>query len=95
MNAHLRVARPTDYMTEIVRFYLDGLGLEVLGSFKGHDDFNGVMLGQAGTQYHLEFMHKHGHEADCAPTQDDLVVFYLPNAAEWQQAVQRMLGCGY
>ncbi len=48
MNAHLRVARPTDQMTEIIRFYRDGLGLEVLGSFEGHDGFDGVMLGPTG-----------------------------------------------
>ena len=27
-NAHLRVARPTDKLVEIVKFYKDGLGFE-------------------------------------------------------------------
>ena len=94
MNAHLRVARPTDHMAEIVRFYRDGLGLEILGSFEGHDGFDGVMLGQLGAAYHLEFTHNPGHTAGRAPTQDNLLVFYLPDAAEWQRAVDRMLGCG-
>src|ERR1041384_441627 len=43
-----RVARPTDNLPEIVRFYRDGLGLEVLTSFENHDGFDGVMLGHKG-----------------------------------------------
>ena len=82
MNAHLRVARPTDQMMEIIRFYRDGLGLEILGSFEGHDGFDGVMLGQPGATYHLEFTHKNGHSVGRAPTEDNLLVFYLPEAAE-------------
>ena len=31
----VRVARPTDKLNDIVRFYSEGLGLEVLGSFSG------------------------------------------------------------
>ena len=27
-KAHLRVARPTDHLTEVVQFYRDGLGLK-------------------------------------------------------------------
>jgi hypothetical protein len=29
-KAHLRVARPTDDLTDVVKFYRDGLGFEVL-----------------------------------------------------------------
>src|SRR5215467_10413241 len=52
-----RVARPTDNLPEIVRFYRDGLGLEVLTSFENHEGFDGVMLGHKGFPYHLEFTH--------------------------------------
>ncbi|MBO0799513.1 MAG: VOC family protein [Blastocatellia bacterium] len=44
---------------------------------------------------HLEFTHKHGHTAGRAPTDDNLLVFYLPNEAEWRQAVQRLESHGY
>ena len=54
----LRVARPTDHLEEIVRFYTDGLGLSRLGSFEDHDGFDGVMLGVPGAAYHLEFTRK-------------------------------------
>jgi hypothetical protein len=50
MDAHLRVARPTDRLETIVKMYQDGLGLEILGSFEGHSGFDGVMLGNAGME---------------------------------------------
>ena len=95
MNAQLRVARPTDRMEDVVRFYRDGLGLTVLGSFADHDGFDGVMLGHPGQQYHLEFTHKRGHLAGRAPSEDNLLVFYLPDHDEWERAVARMRDCGY
>lgn len=59
-KAHLRVARPTDNLTEVMKFYRDGLGFEVLYEFRNHDGFDGVMLGHKGAAYHLEFTHKRG-----------------------------------
>ena len=53
--AHLRVARPTDDLEAVVRFYRDGLGLDVLSEFNDHEGFDGVMLGRKGAGYHLEF----------------------------------------
>ena len=44
----LRVARPSDDLDALLRFYRDGLGLELLGGFEGHDGFDGVMLGHPG-----------------------------------------------
>lgn len=94
-KAHLRVARPTDQMDAVVRFYRDGLGFCELGSFVDHDGFDGVMLGMEGAAYHLEFTRKAGHEAGRAPTQDNLLVFYLPEDEAWESAVQRMRSAGY
>ena len=94
-KAHLRIARPTDQMQAVVSFYRDGLGFEVLGSFEDHDGFDGVMLGHRGAPYHLEFTRHRGHSAGRAPTRDNLLVFYLPDAGEWREAVARMRGHGY
>ena len=96
-QAHLRVARATDDLTPLVRFYRDGLGLEVLGEFQAHDQngFDGVMLGSPGAAYHLEFTHKAGHPVGRAPTAENLLVFYLPDKAQWQSAVQRLEQTGY
>lgn len=95
IKAHLRVARPTDNIPEIVRFYRDGLGFDVIASFEDHQGFDGVMLGHAGLSYHLEFTHHRGHSAGKAPTEENLLVLYLPDKSEWQQAVDRMIAQGY
>ncbi len=92
---HLRVARPSDDLDGVVKFYRDGLGFDVLCEFKDHGGFDGVMLGRNGAPYHLEFTRKAGHEAGRAPTQDNLLVFYFPDADEWRRALDRFEGAGY
>jgi catechol 2,3-dioxygenase-like lactoylglutathione lyase family enzyme len=94
-KAHLRVARPTDDLAAVIEFYRDGLGLEVLFEFEGHDGFDGVMLGWPGTAHHLEFTRRAGHEAGRAPTEDNLLVFYLPDREQWSSAVSRLEAAGY
>ena len=96
MNAPvLRVARPSDDLEALLRFYRDGLGLTVLYRFADHDGFDGVMLGGEGAPYHLEFTRNRGHAAGRAPTADNLLVFYHPDAAGWADAVQRMRDAGF
>jgi catechol 2,3-dioxygenase-like lactoylglutathione lyase family enzyme len=94
-GAHLRVARPSDDLEAVVRFYRDGLGLTVLSRFTDHDGFDGVMLGHPGAAWHLEFTHKRGHPAGRAPTEDNLLVFYLPDPEQWQRAVDRLTAQGH
>lgn len=95
MTAVMRVARPTDDIERLLPFYTDGLGLEVLGSFEDHDGFDGVMLGRPGAPYHLEFTRSRHHAAGRAPTQDNLLVFYLPDAEAWAAACERMADAGF
>ena len=94
-GAHLRIARATDDLPVAVRFYTDALGLEVIGSFKDHDEFDGVMLGHPGAAYHLELTHKRGERVGRAPTRENLLVFYLADHAQWQRAVERVEQHGY
>lgn len=93
-GAHLRVARPTDQLERVVAFYTRCLGFEVLGQFTDHEGFSGAMLGHKDAPYHLEFTSKTGHAAGRSPTEDHLLVFYLPNPDEWQAAVARMEQAG-
>lgn len=93
--AQVRVARPTDRLEEVVRFYRDGLGLRVLGSFAGHAGYDGVMLGLPGARYHLEFT-RHDAGGPCpAPTKDNLLVLYVEDRAALLGKVERLraLGC--
>src|SRR5438128_5028670 len=95
LETHIRVARPTDQIEALVRFYRDGLGLVVIDSFKAHDGFEGVMLGLPGGAYHLEFTRNPEHPPGRAPTKDNLLVFYLPDVNEWRAAIDRMAVRGY
>jgi len=91
----LRVARPTNDLEALIPFYRDGLGLDVLYRFEAHDGFDGVMLGKAGAPYHFEFTRAHGHVVPPAPSQDHLVVFYIPSEPAWSAAVARMEAAGF
>jgi catechol 2,3-dioxygenase-like lactoylglutathione lyase family enzyme len=94
-NVHLRVARPTDNLEEVVPFYRDGLGFEVLGSFADHEGFDGVMLGHRDAGYHLELTRQREHAVGGAPTRENLLVFYLPDRADWEAAVARLIAAGH
>jgi catechol 2,3-dioxygenase-like lactoylglutathione lyase family enzyme len=91
----IRVARPTDRLDQVIRFYTDGLGFQILYRFDNHEGFDGVMIGIPGESYHLEFTRQQGHLVGQAPTQDNLLVFYLPDQQEWQSAIDRMKSIGY
>ena len=92
--SQIRIARPTDRLTEVVRFYRDGLGFTVIGKFDDHDGYDGIMLAIPGRSDHLEFTcHRSGSRCP-APSRDNLLVLYLPQREDIaeQQARLRMLG---
>ncbi|KAM0248422.1 hypothetical protein ACHAQJ_009469 [Trichoderma viride] len=93
-TAILRVARPSDNIDALIPFYVDGLGFDVLGRFDQHEGFDGILLGHKEAGYHLEFTAKTGHAAGRAPTQDNLLVFYLPEGNVFEEAVARMEKAG-
>ena len=94
-RAHLRIARPTDDLEAVTRFYRDGLGFEVVSEFRDHDGYDGVMLGHPGAPYHLEFTRQAGHPAGRAPSREHLLIFYLSDAEAWRAAVARMEQAGH
>ena len=91
----LRVARPTDRLAEVTQMYVDGLGLSVLGTFADHAGFDGSILGSADAPYHLEFTTRRGHRAGEAPSRDHLLVFYIPDRAEWEARATRLTAAGF
>ena len=91
----LRVARPTDNLAAIAAMYTEGLGFGLIGEFKDHAGFDGVILGHPGQAYHLEFTSQRGHRVGRAPTQDHLLVFYQPEQASWEEQCGRMIAAGF
>jgi catechol 2,3-dioxygenase-like lactoylglutathione lyase family enzyme len=91
----LRVARPSDDLDALLKFYEIGLGFDVLYRFEDHDGFDGIMLGHRAWPYHFEFTRKQGHRAGRAPTADHLLVFYMPEELDWLTAIERLQAAGF
>lgn len=75
--------------------YCAGLDLRVIGSFKDHEGFDGVMLGNSGVHYHFEFTKCRQHPVIPAPTREDLFVFYIADMGDWQQSCATMVAAGF
>ncbi|GAA4055116.1 VOC family protein [Flavobacterium chungnamense] len=73
-----RYARHTNNLEQLKSFYIDVLGLELLGGFENHNGYDGVFIGKQEENWHLEFT-----QSDEVPNHtfddDDLLVFY-PNS---------------
>jgi catechol 2,3-dioxygenase-like lactoylglutathione lyase family enzyme len=95
MTHHLRIARPVTNIDRSASMYCQGLGLKVIGRFEGHLGFSGVMLGQAGGQYHFEFTHCEMHPIQPSATVEDLVVLYFPDRSAWEAACAMMTAAGF
>ncbi|HDX9579203.1 TPA: VOC family protein [Bacillus pseudomycoides] len=90
-----RIARPTDKLEEVIRFYEEGLGLKRIGEFHNHEGYDGVMFGLPSVEYHLEFT-RHVNGSPCpAPTKDNLLVFYMPDKDQIEKISRRLHAMGY
>jgi len=94
-DTKLRIARPTDNLEEITRMYILGLGFKMLGNFENHEGFSGSILGHEKNLYHLEFTHHIGHKVGKAPTQDNLLIFYIPNQFDWLKSCNSLQLAGF
>ena len=95
MPTQLRIARPVTDMVEAVAMYKLGLGLEVIGRFENHDGFDGTMLGASGEDFHFEYTVCREHPLRPSPTQEDLLVYYIPETHVWEQRCSSLLAAGF
>jgi catechol 2,3-dioxygenase-like lactoylglutathione lyase family enzyme len=91
----VRIARPTDRLEEIVRFYRDGLGLAELGRFEGHAGYDGAILGLPVRSYQLEFTSRVDGSLGQAPSRDNLLVLYLADQAAVDATAARLESLGH
>jgi catechol 2,3-dioxygenase-like lactoylglutathione lyase family enzyme len=73
----MRVARPVRHIPASLRFYVDILGLDQLGGFSGHNGYDGTFVGQAGSDWHIEFTSHESGLPEPSPTEEDLLVFFV------------------
>ncbi|NWG47169.1 MAG: VOC family protein [Alphaproteobacteria bacterium] len=90
-----RVARPSNDLARLRQFYVDGLSLEVLAEFVGHEGFDGLILSLPDGHTQIEFTKAAGHVAPRAPTEDHLLVFYIDSVSAHTAAVLRMQAHGF
>lgn len=86
---NFRVARHTDDLNKIIQFY-QLLGMEILGSFENHDNYDGVFLGFPNTDWHLEFTVSN-EKAQHKPDEDDLLVFYFDDEIKLNQIKSNLI----
>lgn len=89
-----RIARPTNNLAQVVKFYHEGIGLDILGEFKGHAGYDGVMLGMPDKTHHLEFTQHINKEPLPKPTKENLIVLYYDSPEEYQKANKRIQNMG-
>lgn len=84
MVMKFRYARHNRSLADITTFYTEIVGLQKLGGFEDHDDYDGVFLGLENENWHLEFT----ASSDMSQSnfdEDDALVFYLPSKEELEQ----------
>lgn len=86
--------RPTADLSRLLRFYRDGLGLQVLYQFGEADDPAGAMLGLPGVAYHLELLKVSDHTSG-PPSKHNVLVLHIPDRAQRDAMAEglRALGC--
>lgn len=90
----LRIARHTNDLEKIKSFYIGILGLELLGTFENHDNYDGVFIGKPNLDWHLEFT-KSNDLANHTFDEDDILVFYPETILEYKAFIDNLLNSTY
>jgi catechol 2,3-dioxygenase-like lactoylglutathione lyase family enzyme len=91
----VRIARASANLDALLPFYVDGLGLDLLYRFEGHDGFDGIILGKFGAPVHFEFTRHDNSTPTRIPDEDDLVVIYVGDEIALQAIVTAMKQRGF
>ena len=78
-----RFARHTNNLEQLKSFYIDILGLELLGGFENHNGYDGVFIGKSTENWHLEFT-KSDEIVSFNFGDEDILVFYPNNKLEFE-----------
>ena len=84
-----RYARHTNNLEKIKSFYIDVLGLELLGGFENHNGYDGVFIGKPDENWHLEFTQSN-EIVNHTFNEDDILVFYPNNKLEYELLLEKV-----
>jgi hypothetical protein len=85
-----RYARHTNNLDLLKSFYIDVLGLELLGGFEDHNGYDGAFIGKPNENWHLEFTQS-DEVANHSFDEDDLLVFYPNSKLEFEMIHDKLL----
>jgi hypothetical protein len=94
-TSHLRIARPSHDLRVSERFWVDGLGLDVLFRAGGVAEGGHALLmaGWPGAAWHLELVGDQAAAAAAVPTAEDLLVLYVGGAVD-DGVIDRLIDAG-
>jgi catechol 2,3-dioxygenase-like lactoylglutathione lyase family enzyme len=78
-----RFARHTNNLEQLKSFYIDILGLELLGDFENHNGYDGVFIGKPNENWYLEFT-KSDEIVTFNFGEEDILVFYPNTKLEFE-----------
>lgn len=87
MTGHFRVARHTESIDKVKHFYINILGLDLIGEFD-HDGYLGVFIGEKDKDWHLEFTQSSDAPRH-SPDEEDVLVFYLGATKAYNLCIKR------
>jgi catechol 2,3-dioxygenase-like lactoylglutathione lyase family enzyme len=94
-TSHLRIARPSHDLQASQRFWVDGLGLDIL--FRADSTAEGgrplLMVGWPDAAWHLELVGDPDDETPATPTEEDLLVLYVHGDVD-EDVVGRLVDAG-
>ncbi len=85
-----RFARHTNNLEQLKSFYIDILGLELLGSFENHNGYDGVFIGKPTENWHLEFT-KSDEIVSFNFGEEDILVFYPNTKLEYEMIHDKLV----
>ncbi|VXC34787.1 conserved hypothetical protein [Flavobacterium sp. 9AF] len=85
-----RFARHTNNLENLKSFYIDLLGLEYLGSFENHSDYDGIFIGKPNLDWHLEFT-KSNELITFNFGEEDYLVFYPETIQEFEKIRSKLV----
>lgn len=94
-HSPLRLARPSRGLAAAERFWVDGLGLDVLWRAEPDDNAGHalLMVGWPQASWHLELVDDPDGATPPAPSDEDLLVLYLGGRLD-DDLEQRLVGAG-
>lgn len=84
-----RYARHTAKLDNLIYFYTSIFDFKILGEFKNHNGYDGVLLGKENQNWHLEFT-QNKETPNSTFDDDDILVFYPETHEEYNSILENL-----